>query len=156
MKILQVFGVAGLALGLQACAAAGLTVATAAGGAGMSAGVDHTLNGIVFKTFAAPLNNVRFAALKSLDRMGMPVTADEKTDTGWKLEATAAERTIVIELEQLTDQATRMRVVANQGDLFFKDSSTATEIILQTAQALPDAAPGTKAAVQPTSKRKTS
>ena len=39
-------------------------------------------------------------------------------------------------LERLTPQATRMRVVANEGALFFKDSSTATEIILQTAQTL--------------------
>jgi hypothetical protein len=29
-----------------------------------------------------------------------------------------------------------MRVVANKGDIFFKDSATATEIVVQTAEAL--------------------
>ncbi len=123
---------------LQGCAAAGITVAEAGAGVGMSAGIDHTLNGIVFKTFTATLDNVRFAAMKSLYRMGMPVTADASTDSGWKLTATATDRTIDVELERLTGQATRMRVVANHGNIFFKDTSTATEIILQTAQTLQD------------------
>lgn len=141
---------------LQGCAAAGLAVVGAGAGVGMGAGVEHTLNGIAYKTFAAPLNNVRFATLKTLDHMGMPVTADESADTGWKLSATAADRTIDIELQRLTDQTTRMRVVANEGEIFFKDSSTATEIILQTAQALEDAPKPTKDATQPTRKRKPS
>jgi len=126
----------GAALYLQGCAAVGLAVVGAGAGAGVSAGVDHTLNGIAYKTFAAPLNNVRFATLRTFDHMGMPLTDDEKTETGWKLSATAADRTIDIELESLTDKTTRMRVVANEGKIFFKDSATATEIILQTAQVL--------------------
>jgi hypothetical protein len=65
--------------------------------------------------------------------MDMPVAADEKTETGWKLTATASERTIEIEFERLTERTTRMRVVANEG-ISFKDASTATEIITQTAQ----------------------
>jgi len=39
-----------------------------------------------------------------------------------------------------------MRVVANKGSLFFKDSSTSTEIILQTAQTLQDDPTGAKSA----------
>jgi hypothetical protein len=129
-----------LALLLQGCAAAaiGVTLATAGAGAGMTAGVEHTLNGIVYKTFAAPANQVRFATLKTLDRMGMPLTGDEKTNTGWKLSASAKDRSVDVEIESLTDTATRIRVVANEGFIFFKDSATATEIILQTAQTLQD------------------
>ncbi len=140
MRILRSIGPMVLALSLQGCAAAaiGVTLATAGAGAGMTAGVEHTLNGIVYKTFAAPANEVRFATLKTLDRMGMPLTGDETTDTGWKLSATANDRSVDIELERLTDTATRMRVVANEGFIFFKDSATATEIILQTAQTLQD------------------
>ena len=140
MKILRTFGPMGLGLLLQGCAAAaiGVTLATAGAGAGMTAGVEHTLNGIVYKTFSAPANEVRFATLKTLDRMGMPLIDDQKTETGWQLSAKAKDRSVDIDLESLTDTATRIRVVANEGIIFFKDSATATEIILQTAQTLQD------------------
>lgn len=156
MKITHIAGLFALGFCLQGCAAAGLLVADAGAGAGMSAGLEHTLNGIVYKTFTAPANNVRLATLKSLDRMGMPLTTDDQTDAGWKLSATAADRTIDIELERVTDQVTRMRVVANQGVIFFKDGSTATEIILQTAQLLQDDASATRTTVAPARKKKAS
>ena len=76
----------------------------------------------------------------------MPITADSRTEEGWNLTATAADRTIDIELERLTPRTTRMRVVANKGSLFFKDSATSTEIILQTAQTLQDDPTGAKSA----------
>ena len=146
MKMLRIAAPITLGLLLQGCAAAaiGVTLATAGAGAGMTAGVEHTLNGIVYKTFASPANEVRFATLKTLDRMGMPLTDDQKTDTGWKLSASAKDRSVDIELESLTDMATRIRVVANEGIVFFKDSATATEIILQTAQTLQDDAAGAR------------
>ena len=124
----------GLLLLLQGCAAAGMTALSAGAGVGMGTGVEHTLNGIVYKTFAAPVSDMRFAALKTLDRMRMPVRHDEQTDEGWMLSADAADRSVEIELQRLTEGTTRMRVVVNEGQIFFKDSSTATEIILQTAQ----------------------
>lgn len=157
-KRAEILVVAGLAMCLQGCAAVGLAVVGAGAGAGVGAGIDHTINGIVYKTFAASINNVRFATLKTFDRMAMPLTADEKQDDGWKLSATAADRTIDVELERLTERTTRMRVTANEGSLFFKDASTATEIIVQTAQILDDdgnAAPA-EAAPKPNRKRKTS
>ena len=111
-----------------------LSVVGAGAGVAAGAGVEHTMNGIVYKTFDSSLNEVRFATLKMFDHMGMPVTADAKTDNGWTLSATASDRTIDVDLERVTDKTTRMRVVANKGDIFFKDASTATEIINQTAQ----------------------
>jgi hypothetical protein len=75
----------------------------------------------------------------------MPLTTDEATKTGWQLTATASGRTLDIQLERLTDTATRMRVVANEGWIIFKDSATATEIILQTAQTLQDDAVAARA-----------
>ena len=143
MGFRRVLFILGLGLCLQGCAAAGLAVVGAGAGVGIGAGVEHTLNGIAYKTFTAPINTVRLATLKTLDHMGMPVTADEKSDAGWKLAATATDRTIDIELQRLTPEVTRMRVVANEGGIFFKDSSTATEIIIQTAQALPEGAKAT-------------
>jgi len=65
--------------------------------------------------------------------MDMTVIEDSKTEDGWEIKATATKREIEIELEQLTKRATRMRVVANEGEIFFKDAATATEIIIITA-----------------------
>ncbi len=157
MKIARIGAAIVLALGLQGCALGpiGVTLATASAGAGMTAGVVHTRNGIVYKTFAASANELRFATLKTLDHMGMPLTDDQATDDGWKLSATAADRTVDIELERLTETVTRMRVVANQGAIFFKDSATATEIILQTAQTLQDDSAASQMA-EPSRRRKTS
>jgi len=68
--------------------------------------------------------------------MDMKVTTDKRTKALHIIEAVALDRIIEIELEPLTRRTTRMRVVANQGQIFFKDSATATEIIVQTATTL--------------------
>jgi hypothetical protein len=106
-----------------------------AGGIGGSAGVNHTLSGIVYKTFTASIKDLRIATLKTLNKMQIKVTADKKAEYGWRIDGTAFDRTIEIELERLTPAATRMRVVTNKGSIF-KDSATSTEIIIQTAQSL--------------------
>lgn len=132
---MTVFRAAALVLGLlalQGCAAIALTAGSVVAGAG----VDHTMSGIVYKTFASSLAEMRLATLKTLKRMDMEVVRDEKIDDGWEIEAIALERTIDIEFEALTRRTTRMRVVANKGNIFFKDSATATEIIIQTAEAI--------------------
>jgi Protein of unknown function (DUF3568) len=136
MRFWQLLGPLGLAISVSGCAGAGRAVMGATAGVSMGAGVEHTLNGVAYKTFTAPLDNVRLAALRTLNQMDMPVKTDTKTDGGWEVSATAAGRSIDIELERLTERTTRMRVVANKGEIFFKDTSTATEIILQTAQLL--------------------
>ena len=156
MKITRILGPVLVAIALQGCAAIGMTLASAGASVGMDAGVEHTMNGIVYKTFAASGNEVRFAALKALDHMGMPLTADEKSEDGWKLTASAADREIDVELQKLTPETTRMRVVANEGVIFFKDASTATEIIMQTKAALEEQQDSAKAAAGHNQKRKPS
>ena len=121
---------------LGGCAAAGLTVAGAGAGVGMASGVDHTLSGTVYKTFSAPVNELRLATLRTLNRMDMPLTRDQQTEVGWTIGATASQRTIEIELERLTRTTSRMKVTADKGDFFFKDASTASEIVTQTALAI--------------------
>lgn len=118
------------ALLLFGCAPVALTAGSIAG----SAGVNHTMNGIAYKTFTTPVKVMRIATLKTLNRMEMTVTQDSKTEEGWLIAAIATDRKIAIELEELTPATTRMRVVTNKGDFFFKDGATSTEIILQTAQ----------------------
>ena len=129
-RFLPVLGLL-IGLSLSGCAAAVLT----AGGIAGSAGVNHTLNGIVYKTFASPVKSLRVATLKTLNRMEMKVKGDKKAEYGWYIQAAAVEREIDIELQRLSPSATRMRVTTNQGSIF-KDSATSTEIILQTAQVL--------------------
>lgn len=117
---------------LQGCAAAALTAGSMAAGQG----IDHTLSGISYKTFAASIDEMRVATFKTLARLDMAIISQAKTKSGWEIKAAAYDRVIEIELEALTRRATRMRVVANQGGLFFRDAATATEIIIQTADTL--------------------
>jgi hypothetical protein len=146
------------ALLLNGCAAAALMIAGTGAGIAGGAGVEHTLSGIAYKTFSEPLETVRTATVDSLARMDVTIVEDAATEDGWMMKGTATRRTIDIELERLTETTTRMRVVANKGDIFFKDSATSTEIITQTAQAIDDRKtrlaaaaqkPPTKAAAKP-------
>jgi hypothetical protein len=114
------------------CVAVGATML----GVGAAVGVNHTLNGIVYKTFAEPLPKVKRAALTALKQMEIPVESIETTKLGELIKAKAASRTIEVEFESLTPKTTRMRVIADSDGLL-KDSATATEIILQTERALP-------------------
>ncbi len=97
--------------------------------------IDHVLNGIVYRTFTAPVPEVRVATLNTLDRMEIEVVKDVETESGWHIGATAAGRQVGIDLEELTPAVTRMRVVVDQ-DALLKDSATASEIVTQTADAL--------------------
>lgn len=121
---------------LHGCAGAGMALLATGAGLAVGSGVEHTLSGIAYKTFAVSQNELRFAALKTLHRMDIKVEKDAEAGDHHSILATAVDRTIEIELEPLTRRTTRMRVVANEGQIFFKDAATATEIILQTAQTL--------------------
>ena len=69
----------------------------------------------------------------------MKVDADQKTETGWQIDASALDRDINITLEAITVRSTRMRVSVNDGDFFFmKDAATGNEIINQTTRVLAD------------------
>ena len=72
--------------------------------------------------------------MTALQRMAINVTGSSKTEGSDRIKATANNREIEVELEPLTPNTTRMRVVAKSG--LFYDSATATEIILQTEKAL--------------------
>jgi Protein of unknown function (DUF3568) len=117
---------------VSGCVAVGATAL----GVGAAVGINHTLTGIVYKTFTEPLPKVKRAALTALYQMEIAVASTEKTKQGELIKAKASNRAIEIEFESLTPKTTRMRVVADS-DGIFKDSATATEIILQTERALP-------------------
>ncbi len=56
-------------LALEGCAAAALSVAGLAGGAGLQ----EFINVIVVQSFSSPISGTRLASLKTLKRMGMSV-----------------------------------------------------------------------------------
>jgi hypothetical protein len=119
-----------LALALAACDPVSLTVF----GIGAATGVQHTLTGIAYRTFTAPLAEVRSAVDTAFEQMAIEVHAEEPIENGRRLKARVSGRDIEIELEALTPRTTRMRSTARNGP--FMDAATATEIIIQTEKAL--------------------
>lgn len=134
MRRQSIILIAVIALGLQGCAGVGLTMLGIGAGTATSAGVNHTLSGIAYKTFTAELEDVRGATKNALKAMAMDIKTEDKTEFGYEIEANARNRTAEIDLEQLTKATTRMRVTVIEEDGFFRDSATSTEIIIQTAQ----------------------
>ncbi|QLQ24885.1 MAG: DUF3568 family protein [Dechloromonas sp.] len=117
-----------------ACGCAAVALTAAAVGGGIAA--NHQLGGIAYRTFTAPLPRVRSAAMTALKRMGIKPDGSEKIDYGERLLAKAGDRNIEIELEALTANTTRMRVVAKKDGGVIVDSSTAVEIITQTEKSI--------------------
>ena len=120
-----------LCLCLAGCQPLALSLA----GAGATAAVGASIAGISYRTFTAPLPEVRKASLAALEAMGIELDSTGSFDGGEVILARASARSVEIELEALSRRATRMRVATRDGG-FFYDSATATEIIAQTSKAL--------------------
>ncbi len=119
---------------LSGCVAA----ATSAAGMGGSAAITHTMNGITYRTFTAPQAKVRIATIRALDRMQIKLISDSMQDKSniRLVTAKSSDRKIEIQLEPISPNTTRMRVIAKKSTGFFYDASTAEEIIQQTKFAL--------------------
>jgi hypothetical protein len=124
-------------LGTQACAGAGLALFGVGAGTAAGTGTAYTLDGIAYRTFTAPIDDMRRATATSLKRMDIRVKTDQATDSGRSIVALAGDRTVSVELEKLTARTTRMRVTAKRNAVF-RDRATAGEIIAQTERALDD------------------
>jgi hypothetical protein len=103
-------------------------------GVGAATGVQHTLNGVAYKTFTAPLPELRKAAIATLKRMDIAVGSIQKIELGVSITARAADREIEVQLESISSNTTRMRTTVRSG--ITMDSATATEIIIQTDKTL--------------------
>lgn len=122
----RLFAVGAAALLLAGCEAMAIT----AFGVGASTGVAQTLNGRAYRTFTAPVGEVKQATLATLKRMDIKVTSSKRVGNEEVILARAADREIEITLEVLSPNSTRMRSVTKQGLLY--DSATSLEIVLQT------------------------
>ena len=121
------------ALALATLSACNPFAATAIG-VGASAGIQHTVSGIAYRTFSAPMPNVRAAVRDALDHMQIKVAGTYRIENGVRFKARVSDREIEVDLETLTANATRVRSTVRTGLLM--DSATATEIIRQTQRAL--------------------
>ena len=115
---------------LAGCEGAALTMF----GVGASTGVQHSLNGVTYRTFTAPSAKVKNATLVALGRMAIKVDKTNKQGSDDIIVAKASDRSIEVELQALSPNTTRMRAVAKQG--VFYDNATAYEIIAQTEKVL--------------------
>ena len=104
-------------------------------GAGASAALGQYSNGISYRTFTAPLPVVKKASIAALENMGITLDSFERFDAGEIIFARAEGRTVEIELEAISQRATRLRVATRNGG-FFYDSATANEIVAQTQKVL--------------------
>jgi len=129
--VARTFCLAAACLLVAACEPLAISVA----GAGASAALGHSLNGVTYRTFTSPLAIVKSATVSALERMGIAVEGMGTFEGGELIYASAINRAIEIELESVSAKTTRMRVAARAGGLFY-DSSTATEIVLQTEKQL--------------------
>jgi hypothetical protein len=132
MRFLAVSAVVLLA-GCQAMVASPLAASLAGGSATMA--VSYSMNGVTYRTFTAPAAVVKSATLAAIDRMGIQLNGLSAFDRGETIAARTDERDIFIDIEPVSRKATRMRVAAKSGGLFY-DTATATEIILQTEKIL--------------------
>ena len=122
---------ASVSLGVAGCDP--LTLTAASIGAGV--GVNHTLTGMVYKTFTAPIKSVETASVRAMKDMGIKIESRSTNGDGERLVLGAAnKREVEVRLEKLTKRTTQIRVIVSEGML--KDAATATEIVLQTERVL--------------------
>jgi hypothetical protein len=78
---------------------------------------------------------VKSASLAALERMGLTLDSSSPFEAGETLYARADNRDIEIEIEPISKQATRVRITAKGGSLFY-DNATAVELVQQTEKLL--------------------
>jgi hypothetical protein len=123
---------------LCGCAApAGIAmVGSEAAGAGASAGIEHTMQGVAYRTFIASMPDVEAATRDALKVMSIGVTeAEDDEDYGRTLKAKTERRTVNIRFEKISDQTTQIRV-DSKSSLLSHDGATSGELINQTARIL--------------------
>lgn len=104
-------------------------------GAGATAALGQSLNGITYRTFTAPMSKVKKASLAALRHMGIAADSFGRFEQGEIIYARAKGWTVEIELEAISQRTTRVRVATRNGG-FFYDGATANEIVQQTARML--------------------
>jgi hypothetical protein len=143
LRLLALVVLATTASGCAALAlpAVGMSMMGDAAGGVAKAGVERTMSGAMYRTFSAPLADVRDAVRQSFRDLEIQVTEDELLiGGGAKILGEALHRHITVRLEPVTPALTRLKLVVRQG-VFGRDRATASELIEQTARALDEIRP---------------
>lgn len=127
--------IAACALLLQGCALVLLGV----GGAGGVAAADSMQS--ADRTFTYPLEQVHTATTQALARMSLRPSQDTTTAEGRRIVAHSGDRTIDIELENVTYNTTRMTVAVKTYHGLLRDGATANQIVQSTGDTLASAGP---------------
>jgi len=96
-------------------------------------------DGVTHRTFTAPASEVKQSTLAALERMGIKHESTLPYDYGEIIVANTQTREIQIELEPISERATRVRIAAKNGT-FWYDNATAAEIVAQTERFLAESA----------------
>jgi hypothetical protein len=124
-------------LGLAGCEPLAITML----GVGAGTAVRYGIDGVTYRTFTAPAPVVKQASLAALERMGITLGSTGRFEGGELISAHSDNRAIQIEIEPISPKATRIRIAARNGWLFY-DNATASEIVAQTERLLDSAATG--------------
>jgi len=109
--------------------------------AGAAAGVTYTMLGTAEKTFTEDRETVVAAVQKALETLDIKTGQTRNVEEGGRIvrteiEGYARDLTIRIAVERVSDRATRVTVDASK-KYVMKDKGTATEILVQTTNNLP-------------------
>lgn len=132
----KIFRVAVLSIAI--CSLFGcVAAATTAAGIGGSAAVNHTMTGVAYRTFTAPVGKVKTATFTALKRMNIKVVSKgmKNEEDVYVIAAETSKRKIEVEIEEISSNATKISVKAKKS-IFIYDSATADEIVMQTKRLL--------------------
>ena len=91
-------------------------------GAGAGTALRYGIDGVTYRTFTAPAAVVKQASLGALERMGLAFDSFDRFEYGELIYARAENRAIEIEIEPISARATRMRIAAKNGSIFYYDT----------------------------------
>jgi hypothetical protein len=111
------------------------TLALSALGAGAGAGIPYVIADCADRTFNYPYDLVNRAVPVVLHELDIAMVETIPTQKGEKIKALANELDITIEMEKITEKATRITVNATKRTVI-KDRATAEEIINQFERTL--------------------
>jgi hypothetical protein len=106
------------------------TVAISALGAGAGIGVPYVISDCADRTLNFPFEEINKITPQVLRKMDIAIVNDSEIENGKRIKASTKNLDITIEMERVTQRATRITVNAKKGS-FVKDKATAEEIINQ-------------------------
>ncbi len=106
-------------------------------GAGAGVGVPYYVTDSADRTFNYPLQKVEGATPQVLEKMGIEMAGVSELENGKRISGLTRELEIEIEMQRVTETATRVTVNARKNTVF-KDKATSEEIINQLQKSLSD------------------